>query len=505
LPDEGSGVTAGKMRDVAVVGGGLLGWSAAAALRRKIPALRVTVVPLLPPADALAERIGSTLPSIVEFHRDLGMNDGDALLRAGCSLRLGTEFAGWTGDRASYVHAYDRYGQGIGTASFHIHWVRQAKLGQAAPFDAYSAAAQMACAGRFVPPDDDPASPFSEYGYGLALDPVRYPQMMRAYALHLGAIERPSGLKAVKLRGEDGFVESLALDDGTLLSADLFVDCTGPRALVRGELDDAFEDWSAWLPCDRLIFADSAPAADPSPLDRAVAHGTGWRWVAQSLSRTSHGLAYASGEMSDDKAARALRGFAGADPQAPVAIRQGRRPEPWLRNCVALGDAATMVEPLEWTNLHLAHSAIDRLVAMMPDRDCAPVELWDYNRQCAAETGRVRDFLALHYAASQRAEPFWRRMRDTPPPASLKHTLDLFRERGRLPFYEEETFSRDSWLAVLLGQGIIPAHIDPLIDIVAPSESERAMAAMRDAIARHIPALPTQAQFLTNIQRQAAR
>jgi len=328
---------------------------------------------------------------------------------------------------------------------------------------------------------------------------------MRAYALHLGATERPGGLKNITLRSEDGFIESLALDDGTALSADLFVDCTGPRALLRRELDDTFEDWGTWLPCDRLIFADSAPTADPSPLDRAIAHGAGWRWIAQSLSRTSHGFAYASDEISDDKAARTLRGHAGIDPQPPIALRQGRRPQPWLRNCVALGDAATMVEPLEWTNLHLAHSAIDRLVAMMPDRDCAAVELWDYNRQCAAETERVRDFLALHYAASHRDEGLWRRMRDTTPPASLAHTMRLFAERGRLPFYEDETFARDSWLAVLLGQGLIPRRIDPLIDAVPPAQSEQGMAAMREGIARLVPSLPTHADFLRNLQRQAAR
>ena len=498
-------MTADRMRDVIVLGGGLLGWSAAAALRRKLPALRVTVVPLPPPPDALAERIGSTLPSIVAFHRDIGMSDGDALLRANCSFRLATKFQHWNGELPSYVHSYDRYGQPLGTASFHTHWVRQAQLGSTSPFDQYSPAAAMARNDRFILPESDPASPFAHFEYGLALDSAAYPQMMRAYARHLGAIERPAGFRGVRLDGQTGFIAALALDDGQEIKADLFVDCSGPRALLRSALDQDFEDWNRWLPCDRLLLADAPPVAEPSPLDHAVAHGAGWRWMAQSLSRTSHGFAYASSDLSDDKAARTLRGHASADPQAPISLRQGRRPRPWLRNCVALGDAATMVEPLEWTNLHLAHSAIDRLVAMMPDRDCAAVELWDYNRQCAAETDRVRDFLALHYAASRRDESFWRRMRGTAPPDSLAHTMRLFAERGRLPFYEDETFDRDSWLAVLLGQGLIPRRTDPLIDAVPPAISEAAMASMREGIARLISTLPTHADFLRNLQRQAAR
>lgn len=497
-------MTAAAIRDVVIAGGGLLGWSAAAALRRKLPALRVTVLPLPPPRDALVERIGSTLPSIVEFHGDIGLNNRETL-RAGCGLRLATEFDGWSADCPPYVHAYDRHGQQFGAASFHIHWVRQAKLGPTPPFDNYSAAATMARAGRFVLPEEDPASPLAHFGFGLALDPVGYPQMLRAYALHLGAIERPGGLAGVRLRGEDGFIEALALDDGSMLGADLFVDCTGPRALLRGVLDQAFEDWSEWLPCDRLLLVDTAAPANPSPLDRCVAHDAGWRWVAEGPARTSHGLAYGAAYLGDDPAADLLRRAAGAAPGEPVTIHQGRRPEPWLRNCVAIGDSATMVEPLEWTNLHLAHNAIDRLVAMMPDRDCAPVELWDYNRQCAAETDRVRDFLALHYAASSRDAPFWRRLRETAPPPGLAHTLSLFAERGRLPFYEEETFTRDSWLAVLLGQGVIPRRTDPLIDIVPPAQSDRAMAALRDGIDRRVPALPTQAEFLTMLQRQAVR
>ena len=81
----------------------------------------------------------------------------------------------------------------------------------------------------------------------------------------------------------------------------------------------------------------------------------------------------------------------------------------------------------------------------------------------------------------------------------------LFRERGRLPIYEEETFSRDSWLAVLLGQGVIPERVDPLIEATSPTQADQAMARMREAIASIVPGLPTQAAYLHKLSRQYSR
>ena len=275
---------------------------------------------------------------------------------------------------------------------------------------------------------------------------------------------------------------------------------------MRAALDPAFESWSRWLPCDRILLAEAPAPLEPTALDDVVALPGGWRWQAASPVRTSHGLVYASAQLADDEAENLLRDAAGAAPAAPPAtIRAGRRPEPWRRNCVAIGDAAVAMEPLEWGNLHLAHSAIDRIVAMMPDRDFGAVELWDYNRQAGAEADRMRDFLVLHYAASSRPEPPWREAAAVEPPASLAHTLALFRERGRLPIYEEETFSRDSWLAVLLGQGVIPERTDPLIEGVPADQADRTMARMRESIAAIVPSLPTHAAFLRNFSRQFAR
>jgi tryptophan halogenase len=492
-----------RIHDVVVAGGGVTGWSAAAALKRRLPRLNVTIVPVPPPPDALADRIASTLPSILEFHRDIGLTDADAIVRAGSSFRLGTCFEGWSEGLPPYVHAYGEYGRPFGTASFHLHWIRAAQRKAAAAFDGHSPAAAIARAGRFVQPQGEAGSPLAGFEYGLQLNLPRYREMMQAYARHLGVVERGAGIAEVRLDGETGFIEKLRLDDGSELSGHLFVDCTGPAALLRGALDQAFDPWDRWLPCDRLLLAESPPPPEPSALDTVTAHPAGWGWQAGSPIRTSHGLVYASAFLDGEAAAAALPGASPAGP--PVTIRAGRRPEPWLRNCVALGDAAVAMEPLEWGNLHLAHSAIDRIVSMMPDRDFGAVELWDYNRQCASESDRMRDFLVLHYVASDRPDPFWQAAAAAEPPASLAHTLALFRERGRLPIYEEETFSRDSWLAVLLGQGVIPERTDPLIDSLSPSQADQAMAQMRETIAAIVPTLPTHAAYLRNLSRQFAR
>jgi tryptophan halogenase len=485
-------VSDNRIQRVLVAGDGIVAWSAAAALKRRLPILDVAIAAAPVPAGALADRIQSSLPSIRGFHADLGLSEADTVARAGSSFRLGTRFEGWVEGRPDYVHAYGNHGHSFGTTSFHNLWLRAAKDGRAGPFDAYSPAAAMARAGRFIHPQGEPNSPLATFDYGLTIDPPRYLGLLRAFARHVGVIPLAGTVRGARLRAEDGFIAALELETGESVAADLFVDCTGPAATLHSALDGGWQDWTRWLPCDRILIAAAAPDRALPVLDEAVAIEAGWRWKSSGRAAASHGTVYASAHLDDEAAARLL-GHAGA----PVSIRAGRRSEPWLRNCVAVGDAAVGIEPLEWTNLHLAHSAIDRIVDMMPGRDCAPIELAEYNRQCAAEADRVRDFAALHYLAARRPEPFWKDMAAVEPPASLAHTIGLFRDRGRLPFHEEETFARDSWLAVLIGQGVMPERVDPLVDLHDSQEAEAAMARMRSVLTSMVAALPAHADYLS--------
>lgn len=491
-------MNAAPMKSVVVGGGGIVAWSVAAAIRRHIPSLQVTVVSCPIPSEALADRMICTLPSIAGFHEDLGLPEADTMHNAKSGLRLGTIFEGWSSDLPPYVHGYGSYGQPIDGVPFYLLWLRARAAGETQPFDQFSAAAQLGRSGR-IGSAADASTPAPEIGYGRCLTMERYHALMRDYALYLGAIERRSRGFEPKRHASNGFVAALALEEGAIVAGDLFVDCTGPAASIRSALGGEFEDWSAFLPCDSLLFTQGPPDPGAAMLDRVAATDAGWQWQASSPALSSRGIAFSSSYSNQDEAVRRL---GGADAEAiAVSIRQGCWNEPWIKNCVAIGDSAVMVEPLEWANLHLAHSQIDRLISMMPGSDCAPVELAEYNRQCTDEARRVRDFISMHYIVARRNEPFWKELARNPAP-SLAHSLALFAERGRLPFYEEETFSRDSWAAVLLGQGFEPRRIDPLARSVPIDRIRLELLRHSDFIRGFVGSQPMYSDYISKPPRQ---
>ena len=501
-------MTAPPITSVLVAGGGIAGWCAAVALRKRMPELAVTMIDVPPSPDSMIDAVGAMLPSARGYHGDVGIPEAELIRTLGASIRFGTSFEGWGGACPPYAHVYGNYGQSLGAAPFHLHWAAARAKGRTiAPFDRYAPAAVMALAGKFAPPPDDPAHPMVGYEYGLHIDPARYRTMLRDYAMHLGVVRCAARIADVRLDPDDGRIAAISLDSGGSLSADLYVDATGPRRTLHHALGAAFEDWSRWLFVDRFLVGDLPPTGTPPMLDRVVAHPAGWLWQGGSLTGSRHGFAYASAEMSDAKARRVLRGASTLDTAAPPAvIAPGRVVEPWLRNCVAIGDAMVTCEPLEFTGLHLAHSAIDRMLAKLPATDFSPVELWDYNREANAEADRVRDFLIAHYATADRPDgSLWRAAADATPPDSLGHTLSLFTERGRLPIYAEETFSRHSWAAVLLGQGLLPRRIDPLAAAAPAQQAEAMMTHLPGQIAAAVNQLPLLGAYLRHILDGARR
>src|SRR5437763_1868130 len=181
------------------------------------------------------------------------------------------------------------------------------------------------------------------------------------------------------------FVDWLVMEDGRRLDADLFLDCTGFRALLIGKaLGIGYDDWSNWLPCDRALAVPTQRTGEPVPYTRATARNAGWQWRIPLQHRTGNGYVYCSRFISDEDARAELLANLDAEPVAeprPLRFTAGRREQAWAKNCLAVGLSSGFLEPLESTSIHLIQTAVSRLLSLFPERNFDPMVIGEYNRQ----------------------------------------------------------------------------------------------------------------------------
>lgn len=457
----------GNIRSVLIVGGGTAGWMTAAALAHKLAGTGITVR-LIESAEIGTVGVGeATVPHIRHFNASLGFDEADFMARTNATFKLGIEFRNWGRKGDSYIHPFGTFGEPIGGVDFHQHWVRAKHVGVAAPLDAYSFPVAMARLDRFAHPVAEADDLRGTYSYAYQFDAGLYARFLRDYAEARG-VERIEGkIVDVALDTESGFVRSVTLDGGVTLAADLFIDCSGFRGLlIEGALEAGYEDWQHWLPCDRAIALPCPNVGAIGPYTRATALDAGWAWRIPLQHRAGNGHVYASAFLDDERALQALLAQLDAPPLAePNRLRftAGKRRRQWVGNCVALGLAAGFLEPLESTSIHLIQVGIERLLDLFPTNDWDPLDAAEFNRMMDLEYERVRDFIILHYCATQRDETdFWNHVRTMTLPDTLADKLALFRERGVVVNYRQGMFLEPSWLAVYLGQNILPDQVSPL-------------------------------------------
>ena len=493
-------MTHSSIRKVLIVGGGTAGWMTAAALS-KVLRPEQTQVTLVESDQISTVGVGeATIPPIVAFNALLGLDEADFMRKTQASFKLAIEFVDWTRPGHRYLHPFGNYGLDIEAIKFHQIWRKF--HAEAGDIDQYNLAALAARLGRFALPSRDPGEVLSSLKYAFHFDAGLYARYLRGYAEARGVIRREGKVVDVGLRGEDGFIESVTLDDGTRLEADLFIDCSGFRGLLIDKaLKSGFVDWSYWLPNDRAVAVPCDSGGDGlTPFTRATAREAGWQWRIPLQHRTGNGYVYSSRHIDDD-AARAvlLANLDGAPRAEPHVLRftAGRREEIWKKNCVAIGLSSGFLEPLESTSIHMIQAGITKLLALFPDRGFDPGEIAEYNRLTILQVELIRDFIILHYKATERSDtPYWDHVRTMEVPESLRRKMDLFMHRGRLFQSDYDLFAEPSWIAVMLGQTGLPQAYDPLVDSLPDAALQNQLRRMAGLIDQTARALPTHQDFI---------
>lgn len=488
-------------RRVVIAGGGTAGWMAAAALARTLgSAIELTLVE----SDAIGT-IGvgeSTIPPLVTYNRLLGIGEAEFMQATQATFKLGIAFENWKTGADAYFHSFGVTGRDHWSAGFQHFWLHGQTRGHDAPYDEYCLELKAAMASRFA------HLPDNRMNYAYQLDSTLYAAFLRRMAESDGARRIEGRIARVELDPENGHIAALMLDSGTRIAGDLFIDCTGFRALlIEGALHVGYDDWSHYLPCDSAIAVQTASVRPPVPYTRAIAHEAGWQWRIPLQHRQGNGIVWCSRYLTHDAALDRLLGtIEGERLTEPnvVGFTTGARRRQWHRNCIAVGLSGGFMEPLESTSIHLIQLAIGRLLDHFPDRDWDPFCAREYNRLMDLEYERVRDFLILHYHATERDDtPFWNRVRTMAVPDTLAHRLETFRKRGVVVNYRDGMFLDASWIAVYLGQRVVPEAGDPRAEALSDAGLMLRLAALRDDYARMAQQLPTQTAFLERIGAHA--
>ena len=478
---------------VVIAGGGTAGWMAAAAIGRT---LGNVVDCTLIESDAIGTvGVGeATIPTLLTYSRLLGIDEAEFMKAVSGTFKLGISFENWTDVGHRYLHSFGITGQDHWSAGFQHFWKRGRVMGQAEEFGDYCLELVAAERNRFA------HLPNLGLNYAYHIDSSAFATFLRTMAERHG-VKRKEGKIAEVRRAPNGDLSSILIDDGTELEGELFIDCTGFRALLMGEtLGVGYDDWTHWLPCDRAIAVQTESVREPVPYTRAIAHDAGWRWQIPLQHRTGNGVVFSSRYMSEDQGMdhllSSVDGKTVSDPRV-IHFRTGTRRSHWHRNCVAVGLSSGFIEPLESTSIHLIQRSIIRLIRMFPQNGISETDRDEFNAQTFYELEHIRDFIILHYNLTNRTDTeFWRHVRSMDVPESLTHRLDMFRETGRVFRENDQLFAENSWTQVMLGQGLEPQSYHPMADQMDDDELVRLLAHIRENVEKTVAALPSHKSYI---------
>jgi len=487
-----------KITKVVIAGGGTAGWMAAASLSKLLgKSFDITLVE----SDEIATvGVGeAAIPTLTAFHRLLGINEQAFMKATHSTFKLGINFENWKKGDDEYMHGFGRVGKECWAGEFQHFWLHGKQNNIDFAFDKYSPEIQAAKAEKFA---------LSKGGlnYSYHLDATLYAKFLRDFSEAHGVKRIEGKIVDVAKECKTGDIKSLQLANGNVIKGQLFIDCTGfAGLLIEKALHTGYEDWSHWLPCDSAVAVQTKSVSDPLPYTRSIARESGWQWRIPLQHRVGNGLVFCSKYLADEEAKNLLmesiEGEAINQPRV-IKFKTGRRRKGWNKNCVALGLSSGFLEPLESTSIHLIMSGVLRLIRLFPFEGITPSTVNEYNQQLGSELEHIRDFIILHYHATEREDtPFWQHCKNMEIPESLKQRLDLFEDTGRVFTSEGELFRVDSWTQVMLGQGVYPKQYHQIAAIMKQHELERFLGDIRQTIDKAIAGLPSHQSFLNDYCR----
>ena len=479
---------------VVIAGGGTAGWVCAAALSAQLgPLLDITLIE----SDAIgAIGVGeATIPTHISFHKLIGVDEREFMRETQATFKLAIAFENWgaLGDR--YFHTFGDVGKSTWMGDFHNIWRQGVAQGFGGEFDDYSLELQACLQNRFFRSDT------SKIGYAYHLDSSLYARFLRKISEKRGVKRIEGKIQHVQQNAETGDIATLELEDNTKISGDIFIDCTGFRALlIEKTLGVQFIDLKQWLPMDSAIALQTDRNGPLVPYTRSIARDAGWQWQIPLQHRVGNGHVYASDYLDDDKAMDTLMSNLPGKPLTQprqLRFRTGRLERIWEKNCIAVGLSSGFLEPLESTSIHLIQIVATRLITMFPFKMPSPALADHFNTEFTEEFDRIRDFIIMHYYVTKRNDSqFWTDRQNLQIPDILANRLALYKEYGLVYQHGLDIFRKDSWHQVLRGQGVTSDGYHHMGRLLEGEKLRGALSSLKKNIDGAVAKMPSHETFI---------
>lgn len=469
--------------EIAVCGAGLAAQMTAAALAHQLAgSARVTVI-----EDGGAEHdvfYGSTTaPSAYAFNLSCGVSEPRVLLGTNAAFCWGTRYESWGADALSWIQCFHLplpIDRGV---VFH-HYLLKLGIHELEPFLVSAVAARR---GVFAHPLEKAAKLLARAEYGYQIDASSYLAPFTAAAAKRVRVVR-AGVSDVECHAEG--IAALRLSDGQTLRADLYVDCTGPGALLLSRLGSRPQGRPLCALTGRTP-VDGVRA----PCRTLAGHDFGWQ------SDTSlQGSVARMTVFHPESEAKALAAH-GATPDRRVEVTLGRRDAAWLGNCVGIGQAVDVLEPLTHAPLLMLQRDIERLLTLIPLDSQMSVERREFNRQFTEDHAHAELFTRALFAVRGLDSPYWCAACEGALPEKLDRKIRLFESRGALAAFDLEPFNAEDWTILHFGLGRRPARHDRVADRVPEAEIRQGIERLRGEIQGVVAKLPPHNDYMTGLVR----
>lgn len=483
------------LRSIVILGESVETWMAAAFFSKLLSKSGAKITVITTSTPTTSKGVSSVQPIFKDFLQFLDIDETVFMKQTSATFKLADFYSAWNSKTNAFFHSFGHYGVGKGLATFHQAYLYLKKGTILPSYDQFSFCAEAAKLNLFGHPDQDENSILSSINYSWHFDKPKFVKMLVEYckSKNVDIVYK----RQEEVRSISATAQSVGKDPKTI-EADLYINCHNPfsgKHLSPPSNSDNMIDWQSAIPTNLII--------------HLVQHGKLRNYLCDVITSTAYGCENIKPGLENIDATLFSNSESLDQKHLDEFLKSHNNPEfeefnpkPfrlknfWVGNIIYIGPSSISLPTHCVSNIDLTWQALRHLIKSPPERDTSSILKDEYNRVLGKTHDNIKDYVQLQHITNDNQGKYWKICRSAQISDQLRHKIDLYKKRGRLPYTEEDIFNLDYQLGFLVGTNFLPLFIDPLVMTIPKDELLLHMKKIRIRISEGIRNLENHEEYL---------